>query len=90
MATERYFKVNDKIPKKPEGPTPGRPPKDTEVLKGRSIDIKWQEGWYRGTVTQWNPHTGLHTIEYDDGTLCKYKMRRKLWRGATAVAGGRS
>lgn len=37
MATERYFKEGDKIPKKPEGR--GRPPKDTEVLKVLKVTI---------------------------------------------------
>eukprot|EP00966_Prymnesium_polylepis_P134916 3118013-Prymnesium_polylepis.1 len=38
MATERYFKENDKIPKKKNGGS-GRPPKETEVLKVLKVTI---------------------------------------------------
>ena len=38
MATERYFKENDKIPKKTGGHG-GRPPKETEVLKVLKVTI---------------------------------------------------
>ena len=38
MATERHFKENDKIPKKPDR-RGGRPPKNTEVLKVLKVTI---------------------------------------------------
>jgi hypothetical protein len=53
-----------------------------ELLKMKHIDVLWEDGWYRGTVTQYNSYTKEHTVEYDDGELRRFKHTRKRWKFA--------
>eukprot|EP00939_MAST-03C_sp_MAST-3C-sp1_P004472 g4472.t1 len=51
-----------------------------EALKGKRIEVRWEEGYQSGTITQYNPHTQRHRVEYDDGELRLYDLRRKKYR----------
>ena len=54
-----------------------------QLVVGRKVEVKWHEGWFKGVVTQWNAARGEHIVEYDDGTLGRYNLRQKKWKGST-------
>ena len=51
-----------------------------EALIKKRIQVEWEDGFESGTITQFNRHTRQHTVQYDDGELRKYDLRRKNYR----------
>ena len=51
-----------------------------ESLIKKRIEVEWEDGFESGVITQFNRHTRKHTVQYDDGELRKYDLRRKNYR----------
>ena len=51
-----------------------------ETLINKRIEVEWEDGYESGTITQFNRNTRKHTVQYDDGELRKYDLRRKNYR----------
>ena len=47
------------------------------LIKNNKVGGRWFES---GVATQFNRHTRKHTVQYDDGELRKYDLRRKNYR----------
>jgi len=49
-----------------------------EDLVGRRLRVQWAKGkFYPGKVTSYNPSTGKHSVEYDDGDVREYRLHKK-------------
>ena len=51
-----------------------------ECLINKRIEVQWEDGFEAGIITQFNRHTRKHTVQYDDGELRRYDLRRKKYR----------
>ncbi len=40
---------------------------DPSFLLGRRVSVKWDSGWFTGSVARWDADTQQHAVEYDDG-----------------------
>lgn len=48
---------------------------DLQSLVGKKVDLQWHsKRWYSGTVTNYDPETGAHTLKYSDGEVAEVKL----------------